>query len=42
MKIGFNNKYIKEIGKVGTDIKLLLDSDKLLNDDELDNTSRMF
>ncbi|TGE39079.1 purine-binding chemotaxis protein CheW [Desulfosporosinus fructosivorans] len=26
------NKYIKGIGKVGNDVKLLLDSDKLLND----------
>ena len=31
------NKYIKGIGKVGDDVKLLLDSDKLLNDADLEN-----
>ncbi len=31
------NKYIKGIGKVGTKVKLLLDSDKLLNDEEVEN-----
>lgn len=30
------NKYIKGIGKVGNDVKLLLDSDKLLNETDLD------
>lgn len=30
------NRYIKGIGKVGTDIKLLLDCDRLLSDDEID------
>jgi purine-binding chemotaxis protein CheW len=29
------NKYIKGIGKVGNDVKLLLDCDKLLNEDEV-------
>ena len=33
------NKYIKGIGKVGTDVKLLLDSDKLLNDTDLERLS---
>ena len=33
------NKYIKGIGKVGTDVKLLLDSDKLLNDTDLESLS---
>lgn len=33
------NKYIKGIGKVGNDIKLLLDSDMLLNETELDDLS---
>ncbi|MCX7708699.1 MAG: chemotaxis protein CheW [Clostridia bacterium] len=28
------NRYIKGIGKVGTDVKLLLDCDKLLNEEE--------
>jgi purine-binding chemotaxis protein CheW len=32
----FNNRYIKNIGKVGNDIKLILDCEKLLNDDEFD------
>lgn len=30
------NRYIKGIGKVGNEVKLLLDCDKLLNDDEFD------
>lgn len=30
-----NNKYINGIGKTANDIKLLLDCDKLLNDDEV-------
>lgn len=29
------NKYVYAIGKVGDDVKLLLDPDKLLNDDDL-------
>lgn len=33
------NKYIKGIGKVGSDVKLLLDSDKLLNDTDWENLS---
>ncbi|SPF34366.1 Chemotaxis signal transduction protein [Candidatus Desulfosporosinus infrequens] len=35
------NKYIKGIGKVGTDVKLLLDSDKVLNDTELEGLSEL-
>jgi len=31
-----NNKYIKGIGKAGNDVKLLLDCEKLLNEDEVD------
>lgn len=34
---GFQNRYIKGIGKIGNDVKLLLDCDKLLNDDELES-----
>ena len=30
------NKYIKGIGKVGSDIKLLLDCDRLLNDEDIE------
>ncbi len=30
------NRYIKSIGKVGNDVKLILDCYKLLNDDEID------
>lgn len=33
------NRYVKGIGKVGTEVKLLLDCDKLLNDDEIDTIS---
>lgn len=31
------NKYIKGIGKVGSDVKLLLDSGKLLNEEEVES-----
>jgi purine-binding chemotaxis protein CheW len=34
---GLGNKYIKGIGKVGSEVKLLLDCSKLLNDDEVQN-----
>lgn len=34
---GFNNKYIKGIGKVGDDVKLLLDCGKLLTDEFCDS-----
>lgn len=33
---GFNNRYIKQIGKVGNDAKLLLDCEKLLTEDDLE------
>jgi purine-binding chemotaxis protein CheW len=33
-KAGFQNKFIKGIGKVGNDIKLLLDCEKIISDDE--------
>jgi len=33
---GFHHKYIQGIGKVENGVKLLLDCDKLLNDDEID------
>jgi len=36
LKTGFHNRYIKGIGKVGSEVKLLLDCDKLLNDEEID------
>lgn len=39
MNRGFNNRYIKNIGKVGNDVKLLLDCEKLLSEDELDSLS---
>lgn len=35
MNKGLHNKYIKNIGKVGNDVKLLLDCEKLLTEDEL-------
>lgn len=37
MNKGFNNRYIKRIGKVGNDVKLLLDCEKLLTEDEMEN-----
>lgn len=33
----FHNRYIKGIGKVGNDVKLLLDCNMLINDDELES-----
>jgi purine-binding chemotaxis protein CheW len=32
-----SNKYIKGIGKVGSEVKLILDCNKLLNDEETEN-----
>ncbi len=34
-----NSRYIKGIGKVGNDVRLLLDCDKLLTEEELSNLS---
>lgn len=34
---GFNNRYIKGIGKVGNEVKLLLDCSKLLSDNEVED-----
>lgn len=39
MNNGTNNKYIKNIGKVGESVKLLLDCEKLLSQDELEDLS---
>lgn len=37
IKTGFNNRYVRGIGKVGKEVKLLLNCDKLLNDDEMES-----
>lgn len=37
MNQGFNNRYIKKIGKIGNDVKLLLDCEKLLTENELED-----
>lgn len=34
---GFHTRYIKGIGKVNSEVKLLLDCQKLLNDDDINN-----
>ena len=39
MNRGLNNRYIKSIGKVGNDVKLLLDCEKLLTEDEMEDIS---
>jgi purine-binding chemotaxis protein CheW len=39
IKSGFNNRYVRAIGKVGTEVKLLLDCDKLLKDEEIEKIS---
>ncbi|MBU3074740.1 chemotaxis protein CheW [Clostridium estertheticum] len=36
IKTGPNNQYIRGIGKVEDEVKLILDCDKLLNDDEIE------
>ena len=36
---GFNNRYIKKIGKIDDEVKLLLDCEKLLTEDELEGLS---
>ena len=38
-KVG--NRYIKGIGKIGSEVKLLLDCEKLLNDDVIENLSNI-
>ena len=41
IKTGFHNRYVRGIGKVGNEVKLLLDCEKLLNDDEFDKISEI-
>ncbi len=41
MNKGLNNRYIKNIGKVGSDVKLLLDCEKLLTEDELEDLNEV-
>lgn len=41
MNTGSNNRYIKKIGKVSNDVKLILDCEKLLNDEDLDYLNRI-
>lgn len=35
-KTGFHNRYIKGIGKIGNEVKLLLDCEKILSEDEVE------
>ncbi len=37
MNKGLSNRYVRNIGKVGTDVKLLLDCEKLMTDDEIED-----
>jgi purine-binding chemotaxis protein CheW len=39
MNKGFSNRYIKRIGKVGNDVKLLLDCEMLLTENEIEDLS---
>jgi purine-binding chemotaxis protein CheW len=41
IKSGFNNRYVRAIGKVGTEVKLLLDCDELLSDEEFTQISNV-
>lgn len=38
---GFSNRYTKGIGKVGNEVKLILDCNKLLNDEETENLGNL-
>lgn len=40
-KTGFQNRYIKGIGKVDSDVKLLLNCEKLLGDEEIDDLKQI-
>jgi purine-binding chemotaxis protein CheW len=35
-KMNINNRYVNKIGKTGTEVKLLLDCEKLLSENEYD------
>ncbi len=39
MSKGSNNKYIKKIGKVGNNVRLIIDCEKLLSERELDDVN---
>ena len=41
MNKGTENKYIKAIGKVDKEVKLILDCEKLINDDDAETISQM-
>lgn len=41
MNKDFNNRYIKKIGKIGTDVKLLLDCQKLLTEDDFETMNEI-
>jgi purine-binding chemotaxis protein CheW len=37
----YHHKYIKGVGKIGNNVKLLLDCEKLLSDDEVESLSNI-
>ncbi|MHB8064264.1 MAG: chemotaxis protein CheW [Ruminiclostridium sp.] len=41
VKAGFHNRYVKGIGKVGNEVKLLLNCEKILNDEELEDLNKV-
>jgi purine-binding chemotaxis protein CheW len=41
MSKGFSNRYIKNIGKVGNDVKLLIDCKKLISQEEMGDISEV-
>lgn len=41
VNIGGSSRYIKKIGKIGNEVKLLLDCEKLLSEDEIDIISEV-
>lgn len=40
-RIGFSNRYVKGIGKVEGEVKLILDCERLLRDEELDQLTQL-
>jgi len=41
MSQGNRNRYVKNIGKIGNDVRLLLDCEKLLTDKDIDNLNEI-
>lgn len=42
MNNNFDNRFLKKVGKVGNDVKLLLDCEKLLTDDDMEDIEKYY